>query len=227
MFATYHHRLVYLRSEIYRHMYLPTTPPPDGLPWFKSQFATLSQWHKDLELEKYAAGVSTITCTVGYHATIIFLFQPLMLRALSIRKFPSSREDFEGVPSDSYYSACKLIKTYEEVLQAPGSSSLGAYPMTFMSAHYIYLAALTLMAHCQLWLTGSVPTLPPWSGTNAEGAFEAVDFDGIFESCGSCLVLLTWCAEKWRGMSGMLDTYRRLSETLLPLIMRKLYQQVP
>lgn len=214
--ATHHHRLVYLRSEIYRHMYLPTSPPPDGLDWFEAQFFTLLQWHHDLDLDHSPPGVSTITCTVAYHATIIFLFQPLVLRAISVK----DAADKITIPSDNYFSACKLLYTYEEVLQAPENSTLGAYPMTFMSAHYIYLAGLTLMAHCLIHLNGCVTVPPPWTGNGAPDS-PGISFHNLLESSGSCLVLLTWCSEKWRGMSGMLDTYKRLSETLIPLMMQK------
>lgn len=217
--ATHHNRLVYLRSEIYRHMYLPTNPPSDGLDWFEGQFHTLLQWHRDLGLENQPAGVCTVTCTVAYHATIIFLFQPLVLRALSVRE--SSKADPRKItmmPSNNYHSACQLIATYEVVLQSLEDSPLGAYPMTFMSAHYIYLAGLTLMAHLFMAIDGSFKTLPPW-GIDQDAALSGdIDFSGIFKSSGSCLILLAWCSERWRGMSGMLDTYKRLSENLLQMI---------
>jgi hypothetical protein len=220
--ATHHNRLVYLRSEIYRHMYLPTNPPLDNLEWFQDQFYTLRQWHHELDLEKYAPGVSTVTCTVAYHATIIFLFQPLILRSLSITDSATGTDKITMVPSDNYYSACKLIKTYEQVLQAPESSCLGSYPMTFMSAHYIYIAGLTLMAHCLLRLNGSLTVLAPWSDVAHDNPVFQINFGSLFESSTSCLILLTWCAERWRGMSGMLDTFKRLSEALLPMMARSL-----
>ena len=162
MSATHHHRLVYLRSELYRYIYLPTNPPMDDIQWFRGQFLIILQWQEDFDFESCAPGVSTITCTVAYHATIIFLFQPLILRALSMKDLEEASEPLLTMPSDNYYSACKLIGAYEEILQAPEGSLFGDYPMTFMSAHYIYLAGLTLMAHCLIALNRCVKVLPPW-----------------------------------------------------------------
>lgn len=220
--ATHHNRLVYLKSEIYRHMYLPTNMPTDSLEWFHEQFNTLYQWQSELNLDQESVGVGTTTCCVAYHAAIIFLFQPLLLRSLSITEIRTSPGQLSTIPSDNYYSACELIKTYEEVLQAPESSPLGSYPMTFMSAHYIYIAGLTIMAHCVIHLNGHVPILKQWSELDSIDSPHQFDFNQLFERSTSCLILLTWCAEKWRGMSGMLDTFKRLSDALLPLMIRSL-----
>lgn len=224
--ATHHNRLVYLRSELYRHMYLPTKPPNESIEWYHGQYLTLLQWYHDLGLEKFDQGVGTITCTVAYHATIIFLFQPLVLRALCLRQASIGGERYDQIatmPTDNYYSACILIKTYEDVLQAHEDTELGAYPMTFMSAHYIYLAGLTIMAHCFLFLNEGVTTVAPWNNAlhnlNTPGS---IDFSELYKVTNSCLMLLTWCAEQWRGMNGMFDTFRRLSEALVPPMLRRI-----
>ena len=221
----HHYRLVYLRSEIYRDLYLPATPPEFEMKWYHDRYMNLFAWRQELSVPNDLAGVATITCDVGYHSTMCFLFQPLMLQALLRTKTIDPEVDdlhlLGPVPQDNYWSACTLVKTYEKVMRAPEFSPLGTYPMTFMSAHYIYLAGLTLMAHCLLAIDGRVRTMRPMAEPRPDQPLQPIDFSNVYEVSGSCLILLTWCAEKWPGMVGMLDVYKRLSERLIPALMRK------
>ncbi|RDW56796.1 hypothetical protein BP5796_12863 [Coleophoma crateriformis] len=220
--AAHHYRLVYLRSEIYREIYLPTDRHVHDLEWFIDHYFSLSQWYEEIQINESLAGVGTSTCNVAFHSTIVFLFQPLILKALSqIRETELESKALRITPSENYHSACQLIRTYEKVMRAPDDTALGVYPMTIMSAHYIYLAGLTIMAHAQLSLDGRIKSLGPLVRGSSERAPQPMDYSNIFEISGSCLVLLNWCAGTWRGMDGMLDMYRRLSERVLPMLARQ------
>lgn len=182
----HHYRLVYLRSEIFRAIYLPASPPNLGLDWLKEKYMTLYAWRRELAVSDDLAGVATLTCDVGYDATMCFLFQPLLMTALRAtmatategrdtttnteqHQQPESQAvqngltappptstipatDAEGnlrdenttsstsvspllVASDPFHSAIHVIRTYEKIIRAPERSTLGTYPMTFMSAH--------------------------------------------------------------------------------------------
>lgn len=215
----HHYRLVYLRSELFKVLYLPANPPSYDWPWYKERCATLRDWRKDLDVSEDLAGVATITCDVGYHSTMCFIFQPIMLRALK-----ATEEDdgiFEGlgttaIPQDNFHSAISLLQTYEKVVRASESSPLGIYPMTFLSAHYIYLAGLTLMAHALLVLDGRLRVLKrmeelEFVAETSELTYGAIEWKGLWEASNSCLVLLQWCAERWKGMDGMRDIYQSLA----------------
>ncbi|GME51682.1 uncharacterized protein EYB26_002407 [Neofusicoccum parvum] len=223
----HHYRLVYLRSEIYQDLYLPATLPDFDLQWYKERHATLVAWRQELEFADDVTSLVAVTCNVGYCATICFLFQPLMLRALSKTTELATGDDSEDrpaiIPQDNYWAACELIKAYELVLCAPPDSSLGAYPMTFLSAHYIYLAGLTLMAHFLLALDGRAFLLNPLAEEVGEFTLNGrpIDFGSISEVTGSCLVLLSWCADKFPGMEGMLSVFKRLSEKVVPALIRR------
>jgi hypothetical protein len=216
MFSALHYRLVYLRSEIYREIYLPATIPDRPSSWFKERYVLLSQWWKDAAIDDNSGniytGVGQVTCTVAYHSTIIFLLQPLMLRALS-----SETKEVGFIPRDNYRSAVRLIETYRDVIQAPDDSAVGIYPMTFMSGHYICLAALTILAHGMLSLDGHIETR--WLLEENDNV--TLDYSTIHEISSSCLILLSWCAERWPGMEGMLSIFKKLSEKLLPELLRQ------
>ncbi|KAH8892675.1 hypothetical protein GQ53DRAFT_719125 [Thozetella sp. PMI_491] len=236
MSIAHHYRLVYLRSEIYRVMYLPASPPDLGLDWLKEKYASLYAWRRELAVTDDMAGVATLTCDVGYDATICFLFQPLLLKALrSTMKQPAGDQQVQAgtpsstescdlfVASDPFYSAVNLIRTYEKIIRAPEQSNLGQYPMTFMSAHYIYLATSTLLAHAVLRLDGRTKMLGRMFGGSGATEVDAEEIDwGIFvDISSSCLVLLSWCGERWPGMLGMLGVYQKLLRRALRELIRK------
>ncbi|EPE09322.1 c6 transcription factor [Ophiostoma piceae UAMH 11346] len=236
MIIAHHYRLVYLRSEIFRTLYLPARPCPGGdsasanrmeapdcqLDWLRRQYQTLHAWRQELAVPAgdEREGVATLTCDVGYDATMCFLFQPLLLRALregpdspSLPPSSSSSSPLLPVASDAFYSSIRLIRTYEKIIRAPESSELGSYPITFMSAHYIYLASSTLLANALLRLDGRVTVLPPMGedavNSGSVGSAE-LDWGAYVDMSSSCLILLAWCGERWPGMLGMLGVYQRL-----------------
>lgn len=265
MSIAHHYRLVYLRSEIFRTMYLPACPPDLGLDWLMEKYQTLFMWRQELEVSDDLAGVATLTCDVGFDATMCFLFQPLLMKALKatqrLAEAPDSTSSNDGstgasderaamrqslsltgnnshppkdhqwkvrevgigdtnegifIASDPFYSAINLIQTYEKIVRAPKNSQLGIYPMTFLSAHYIYLASSTLLAHALLRIDGRVQTLrrlcemskEPGSDESLET--EELDWGAFMDVSTSCLILLAWCVERWPGMLGMLEVYQRL-----------------
>ncbi|CAJ2513170.1 Uu.00g012890.m01.CDS01 [Anthostomella pinea] len=187
-------------------------------------------------------------------ATICFLFQPLMRRALRLTQdltesspttnaseagvlVPSPRrlreegkEDCEEgtwvdgngcrresesttppVAADSFWLTCNPIRTCERVIRAPEGSVLGAYPMTFMPAHYIWIASNTLLAHALLAVDGRTRLMPRFSdgGTPGDGGGEedagrrsgsqwdvrgeAIDYGVFVDISGSCLILMLVC----------------------------------
>jgi hypothetical protein len=214
-------RLMYLRSEIYTDVYLPAKPPLHDLDWFIDRYSALLHWYREVEPFKDATGCGTVTCNVLLHSSIIFLFQPLILRALS--HTGSSTSDvapLEAIPSESYYSACELIRIYDKIVRASEDSALGIYPMTFLSAYSIWLAAMTLMAHCLLTMDCRTETLARFPTDSRPRKTQKIDYSDLFGLSGTCLILLAWCAEKWPGMEGMRDAYQRLSEKILPLLMQ-------
>lgn len=218
----HHYRLVYLRSEIFRECYMPAQAQEFDLSWYKERYTLLSNWRKELNVSESKAGVATVTCDVGYDSTICFIFQPLMLRAISATEVTSTTEILiKSVPQDNYWSSYGLIRSYEKIIRAPEDSPLGTYPMTFMSAHYIYLAGLTLMTHALLALDGKVRTLKKFSELGSESETEAIDFSELFEVSNSCLIILSWCAERWPGMEGMMDVYKKLADKVIPAMFRK------
>ncbi|KAI1335050.1 hypothetical protein F5Y15DRAFT_428528 [Xylariaceae sp. FL0016] len=252
----HHYRLVYLRSELFRALYLPATPPDLGPSWLRDRHAALHAWRRELAVSPDDAGVATVTCDVGYDATICFLFQPLTLRALRRTRTPQAEEDIadsagtlaatsgpgdrdgagggrsDGLAvvvaaADSFWSSCNLIRTYEKVIRAPEASVLGTYPMTFMSAHYIWIASSTLLAHALLAVDGRAEVLPRFSsevmaeGAEGNGAEGGVDLGVFVDISGSCLILLSWCVERWPGMAGMLEVYQMLFRKLTREVIRK------
>jgi hypothetical protein len=262
MSIAHHYRLVYLRSEIFRSMYLPASTPDIGLKWLTEKYKTLFAWRQELEVSEDLAGVATLTCDVGFDATMCFLFQPLLMKALKAAQGPTEivpglaespsvwvghtmtsadhalAADIPGPPqghrstgsaielnddinlilvaSDPFYSAINLIRTYQKIIRAPKNSQLGQYPMTFMSAHYIYLATSTLLAYALLKIDGRTKTLRKLCEIDqdiiADGHPEAeeLEWDAFMDVSTSCLILLAWCVERWPGMLGMLEVYQRL-----------------
>jgi hypothetical protein len=127
-----------------------------------------------------------------------------------------------AIPQDNYWSACDLIRTYERVVRAPEKSMLGAYPMTFLSAHYIYLAGVTLIAHALLAIDGRVPILKPMLQLEiGMPEIGSLDFINFFEVSNSCVILLSFCAERWPGMEGMLYAYKKLADKVIPALFRR------
>ncbi|KAI9737953.1 MAG: hypothetical protein M1834_009323 [Cirrosporium novae-zelandiae] len=221
--SAHHYRLVYLRSEIYKETYLSATPIHHDLSWLEERYIPLLRWHENAKTRESLEGVGTVTCNVAYHSTVIFLFQPLVLETLAAaRKTNSLSGPKRQIPADSYWSARELIRCYERVIRAPNHSPLGIYPMTFMSAHYVVLAAATLLAHWLLAVDKQTEHLQPLYEVIRQRIPQSIVDSEIFELSHSTVAVLSWCGERWKGLLGMLDIYRRVSEEVLPEFIRNM-----
>ena len=90
IFTSHYYRLCYLRSEIFRDLYMPATAPDFPRSWYESQLENLLSWKSELQFATgnddvlaAALGMGGLTCHVGFEASICFMFQPLLLRALA------------------------------------------------------------------------------------------------------------------------------------------------
>ena len=217
---SHYYRLSYLRSEISRELYLPARAPNLPQYWYQQRYSSILAWRQELPRDESLVGVGSITCDIAFESTTSFTFQPLLLRALANTKDLSWTNAFQdSLPIESYRSACRLIEIYIKILRAPEDSSLGMYPLTIVSAFHIQTAAMTIMAYCLMAIDGRIPTTS-WTPDGLEEAPRTVSFDNIYDTSGSCLILLTKCAEKWSGMVGMLDIYKSLSQKIIPVMMR-------
>jgi len=216
-FAIQHYRLVSIRSRLFSEMYLTEAGASHDMSWYHERLATINTWYIKTQEVVAPVGVGQLTCSVAFHSTILFLFQPLVTQTLRRTQEPS-RDQF--IPAEVLLSAGRLIQVYESVLRAPRESDLGMYPMTFMSAHHIYMASMMMMAYCIFYLDGHVsfPRMIP-NPTYVEETAK-IDLDHLLTLSNSCLILLAFCAEKWPGMSGMRDTYRQLSDHILKKVLQ-------
>ncbi|OQV03108.1 Fungal specific transcription factor domain-containing protein [Cladophialophora immunda] len=242
--VVHHYRLVYLRSMIYRAMYVPSVTPAFVMeaPWLCEQYAAIRAWRRDLVVSDDFAGFSTITCVQGYNQTICFLFQPLLLQALRSTQLESSGLDSGAttqgqtrpgdvspeeciIVADSFWAACELLHAYQRLIRAHDGSLLGSYPLTFLSAQYMWLAASTLVGHVLIALDGRVRKVwcfRRWheEGTPVEGVEphqtpqQILDYGSFIDMSPVCLMLLRWCADRWPGMSSLLDVYTELFQRL-------------
>jgi hypothetical protein len=215
-----YYRLMHIRFEIFKHLYLPAEVPNQSLDWYRDHFQTLQEWRAEFNA---AAATETLKaiCEVHYHSTICFLFQPLMLEAMaSTARSPLSDLSPPAIPQDNYVAACELIRTYEYILRARRDSPLGSYPMTFVSAHLIYLACMTLMSHALLALIGHEKT---WKMDEMMEVYETerIDLSELWSMSNSALVLLSWCSERWPGTQGMLNVFKKLVDKTIPAVFRR------
>jgi hypothetical protein len=218
--VSHYYRLVYLRSEISREIYLPAVTPNLPRFWYHQKYATLLAWRQELPSDESFAGVGTITCDIAWESTTCFLFQPLLLRALANTKDADWTNEYsDTLPSESFRSACQLVEIYMQILRAPEDSALGLYPLTIMSAMHIQTAAITIMAFCLLAIDGRIP-INAWAPESLDEGRTPTGFESIHDISGSCLILLTKCAEKFPGMVGLLDIYKSLSQKIIPVMMR-------
>ena len=217
---SHYFRLVYLRSEIGRELYLPSRSHGPPLYWFQEKFANILAWRQELPVNEAFKGVGSITCDAAFESSFGYLFQPLIMKALAwTREADFLNENLDTIPIDGYLAACRLIELYVKILRAPEDSSFGMYPLTFISALHIQTAAMTIIAHCLLAIDGRIPHIM-WKVGHHESTLRPSYFNNIYETSGSCLILLTKCAERWPGMIGLLDIYKTLSEKVLPILLR-------
>ena len=219
---SHHFRLQYLRSQVSQELYLPANPPRLSQHWYERKLSELLVWKLEFEGISISAPLNTITCQIGFEYSVCFLLQPLLLQALA-QKSTTNIEDGAAllVPRDSYFSACHLIELYKSILRASEDSPLGRYPLLFVFANHIQVAAFTIMAHCQLALE-STPQHSVELKANCEGRPDRnIDFSGIHELSGSCMYLLTRCAEIWKGMIGLADIYEKFAAKTLPALVER------
>jgi hypothetical protein len=218
--SSHYYRLTYMRSEIFRELYLPATAPDLPRAWYAQRLEDIAAWRRELQYLDNTLGVGSMTCEMGFDGSVCFLFQPLLLRALVATKEPMLANDCaEVVPRESYHSACRVIDFYNKLFNGSEDSAYGQYPITIISAHYIYQAALTIYGHCLLAIDGRLPVVN-FSGELSGGAEGAIDFRGLDELSQASLGLLDSLGRKFPGMVGLFDICRSLHDRLLPVMER-------
>ncbi|KAL2421797.1 hypothetical protein ABEF95_007334 [Exophiala dermatitidis] len=218
--TSHYYRLTYLRSEIFRELYLPAVAPNLPRMWYEQSLEQILSWRRELQFIDNNIGMGSMTCDMGFDTSVCFLFQPLLLRALASAKEPMlGPEVTEVIPRESYHSAVRVVEFYDKIFRGAEGTPWGMYPITVNSAHYIHQAAITIMAHCLLAIDGRLPvvTFSRELSGDVEGP---VDFSGIHEISGTCLILLNTLSKKWAGMVGVLDIFKSLQARVLPTMMR-------
>ncbi|EHY55657.1 hypothetical protein HRR83_007873 [Exophiala dermatitidis] len=218
--TSHYYRLTYLRSEIFRELYLPAVAPNLPRMWYEQSLEQILSWRRELHFIDNNLGMGSMTCDMGFDTSVCFLFQPLLLRALASAKEPMlGPEVTEVIPRESYHSAVRVVEFYDKIFRGAEGTPWGMYPITVNSAHYIHQAAITIMAHCLLAIDGRLPvvTFSRELSGDVEGP---VDFSGIHEITGTCLILLNTLSKKWAGMVGVLDIFKSLQARVLPTMMR-------
>jgi Fungal specific transcription factor domain len=218
--SSHYCRLTYLRSEIFRELYLPAAAPSLPRTWYEQKLDHILAWRRELHFLDNVVGVGNLTCEVGFDSSICFLFQPLVLRALAATKERMLASDTnELIPRESYQSACKVVDHYNKVFSGAENTPYGQYPITLVSSQYVHQACLTIMAHCLLAIDGRLPvfTFSLELSGNVEGP---LDFHGIYEICATCLVLLNTLGQRFPGMVGIFDVFRNLQDKVLPVMIR-------
>jgi hypothetical protein len=218
--SSHYYRLTYLRSEIFRELYLPAVAPLLPRMWYEQALGSIIAWRTELQFVETTTGMGSMTCEMGYDSSICFLFQPLLLRALvATKESMLGPEITEVIPRESYHSAVKVVEYYDKVFRGTEGTPWGSYPVTIISAHYIQQATITIMAHCLLAIDGRLP-VASFSREISGDVDGPIDFSGIHEISGTCLILLNTVSKKWAGMVGMLDIYKSLQAKVLPIMMR-------
>ena len=238
MLISHYYRLIYLRSEIFRVLYVPAAAPDLPRSWYEDRFEDFHAWRNEVAhiigAPDHVLGMGTMQCEMGFNTSINFLFQPLLLRALAATKSQEAlhnqaqTEDLV-VPRESYDAAVRSIEFYDRIFRSPEGTPEGDYPVTIVSAHYIHQATLTIMAHVLLALDGRIPvdtfsrdidqfpkTVDPDGTVHVE--VPPIDFSNIYDISDACLNLLNHLANRWKGMVGILDLYKAMHEKVLPAL---------
>ncbi|EXJ81536.1 hypothetical protein A1O1_07600 [Capronia coronata CBS 617.96] len=223
--AGHQYRLVHLRSGLFTEMYLSHTDDVrHDLAWYQQRLKGILDWYSQSRDDMRDRTVGSITCTTLFHSTILFLFQPLLIQALQDTRARGQETAASQsvqppliLPVEIFLSACRLVEIFEQIITSPQNSDFGTYPITFMAAHNIFRASIMIMAYCILLLDGRVSfdrvigeACPDYQEETAH-----ILVDNVLQVSNSCLVLLTFCAEKWPGMSGMREIYKQLSDQVL------------
>lgn len=238
MLVSHTYRLIYLRSEIFRVLYMPAVSPDLPRSWYEDRFEDFHAWRNEVAhivgAPDHVLGMGTMQCEMGFNTSINFLFQPLLLRALAATKSPEAiRNQVQSqelvIPRENYDAAVRSIEFYDRIFRAPEGTPQGDYPVTIVSAHYIHQATLTIMAHVLLELDGRIPLvtfsrdIEPFPKTvDQEGIVHIevppIDFSNIYDISDACLNLLNHLANRWTGMVGILDLYKEMHEKVLPAL---------
>ncbi|KAJ9657567.1 hypothetical protein H2198_004213 [Neophaeococcomyces mojaviensis] len=235
MLVSHYYRLIYLRSEIFRVLYMPALAPELPRSWYEDRLEDFVNWRNEvadiIAAQNGQVGMGTMQVEMGFNTSINFLFQALLHRALAATKSSEAIHNPSNtdlvIPRESYDAAVNSIEFYDRVFSAPEGTPEGDYPVTIVSAHYIHQATLTIMAHVLLAIDGRLP-LVVFSRTRgmdgqitSDGTEEAppIDFSNIREISEVCLALLEQCAARWRGMVGLFDLFREMHEKVLPALL--------
>ena len=217
---SHYYRLTYIRSEIFRELYLPAAAPSLPRMWYEQKLEHILAWRRELHFIESGLGLGSMTCEMGFDVSVCFLFQPLILRALAATKETVLPTDVaEVIPRESYHSACRTVEYYNKVFRGTETTPYGQYPVTLISANWVHQAVLTIMAHCLLAIDGRLPvvTFSNEISGNAEGV---IDLHGIYEVFDICLVLLDVLGKRFAGMVGMFDICKNLQDKVIPILMR-------
>ncbi|RMZ88817.1 hypothetical protein DV736_g3957, partial [Chaetothyriales sp. CBS 134916] len=220
--SSHYYRLCYLRSEIFRELYLPASAPFLPREWYEQQLEQIIAWKRELQFLDETVGVGSLTCEMGFDSSVCFLFQPLLLRALAAAKEPMLGSDSqEVIPQESYYSACNVVEFYARLFNGAEDTAWGQYPITLISSQWVHQATLTIMAHYLLAVDGRLPVVS-FSNTLDGAPPGPIDFHNIYEISETCLLLLDSIARRWPGMVGMYDIYKNIADKVVPVIVNRI-----
>lgn len=230
MLVSHYYRLIYLRSEIFRVLYVPAIAPDLPRSWYEDRLFDFNVWHDEtagLIGQPDSVGMGTMQVEIGYNTSINFLFQPLLLRSLAAIKDPealSGQDSDLVIPRESWDAAVRSIEFYDRVCRAPEGTPEGDYPVTIVSAHYIHQATMTIIAHVLLAIDGRLPLVSFSRDMDGHVQLEAppINFGNIYEISDACLRLLNYGANKWNGMVGFLDIYKSMHDRVLPALLERL-----
>lgn len=244
---SHYYRLIYLRSEIFRILYMPATAPELPRSWYEDRLEDFQAWRAEIapitDTASHVSGMGTLQCEMAFNTSISFLFQPLLLRALAATKDgtttiprPHNPDLALVIPRESYDAAVRSITFYDRIFNGAEGTPEGDYPITIVSAHYIHQATLTVMAHVLLAIDGRLPLVsfsrnPEESGIQVTRTLDAsgnmhvdvqpIDFGNLMEVSGVCLSLLRVLADRWLGMVGIYDLYKEMHAKVIPALLER------
>lgn len=234
--VSHYYRLIYIRSEIFRVLYLPAVAPDLPRTWYEERYATFVEWKAESDMytnqPNHIYGMGTMQCEMGFNTSISYLFQPLILRALAAIKEPHTLANLSPdlvIPRESWGAAVANIAFYDRLFHQPEGSPEGNYPINIISAHYIHQATLTIMAHILLVIDGRIPLVSfarnhdDFTRTiSTDGRMHVdvppLDLSNVYQISNMCLNLLHQLSDRWEGMVGILDLFREMSNKVLPAL---------
>lgn len=219
--AAFLHRLASLRSEIFNDVYLSAEMSCLSPEWYSNHYTQLQKWYQDAAFnhdpnsDAVETGIGQVALRLAYHNTAIFIFQRELLAALqsTYSSFTTNPPIVSSLLSDSYTSACNIIKLYTNILESGKDAELSRYPLTFVAAHEMFAAGFTylgiLILHLRL------------DRSNTDENLEQHLRPGtIHDVVIECTVLLAWCAGRWEGFDGMVQMFKTASSAVLSMVAR-------